>query len=324
MTYNVKSLSRLGPSGVFGKVAMELGEQYDNIGIFTADLRHFSGLDRFGTVFPDKLFNVGIAEQNLIGVAAGFASEGNIAFATTYASFASMRCLDQVFMNMAYMNLNVKLVGFAAGLSTGILGPTHMSINDMAIFRSLPNITILSPADGMEIVEAVKAAAEINGPVYIRLTGALDNPVVYDNGIDYVIGKANKLHTGDDITIFSTGTMVYESLKASEILSKEGIGVSVYDVHTIRPFDTESMIDTMDAKLFVTVEEHGIAGGLGDTVLCALNEIGEKKQVLKIGIPCEWSHSADYSALKEKYDLVGDRIANTIHEQYVNMRKEIL
>ena len=178
MNYNVKSLSKSGPSGAFGKVAMELGERYDNIGFFTADLRHFSGLDRFGTVYMDKLFNVGIAEQNLIGVAAGFASEGNIAFATTYASFASMRCLDQVFLNMAYMNCNVKLVGFAAGLSTGVLGPTHTSINDIAIFRSLPNITILSPADGMEIVESMKAAAEMDGPVYIRLTGAPDNPIV--------------------------------------------------------------------------------------------------------------------------------------------------
>lgn len=312
MRYNAKLLSRLGPFGALGKAAIELGDKYENLGVFTADLRNFSGLDRFAESYPDKFYNVGIAEQNLIGTAAGFASEGNIAVATTYASFASMRCLDQVSVNMAYMKLNVKLVGVASGFCTGILGATHSCINDLAIMRSLPNLVLLSPADGLEIIKAVQAAVAYEGPVYIRLTGSMDNPIVYHDDFNYSIGRAIRCCTGDDVAIIATGSMVHESIKAADLLQEKGISSSVYDMHTIKPLDSDCIKETLGSKLVVTVEEHGIIGGLGEAVIDCIDGMENSTKVLRIGVPCEYSLAASYQAMKDKYGLNAAAIADKI------------
>ena len=312
MNFNTRVLSMLGACGAYGLAACELPSIHDNIAFFTADLQNFSGLDRFARAYPDKFYNVGIAEQNLLNVAAGFASEGNIAFASTYASFACTRCLDQVSVSMAYMGLNVKLVGLTSGFSVGILGPTHESLSDLSIMQSFPNITILSPADGIETVKSVMAAAEITGPVYIRFTGTMNLPIVYKTDFDYKVGKAVKLRDGSDVSIIATGTMVAESLKASEILAEHGLSASVYDMHTIRPLDKESIIEASKSRLLVTAEEHSIVGGLGtavDTVIVD-NTIPVKR--LKIGVPCEFSAAASYKALLEKYGLTASQIADSI------------
>ena len=188
------------------------------------------------------MYNTGIAEQNMIGIAAGFASEGFIPFASTYATFASMRCADQVRVNMGYMKLGVKLIGLTAGLSVGILGATHMSIEDIAVIRSIPNITILSPADCTETIKAILAASENRDPTYIRLTGGMPSPIVYSEDYNFSIGKMITLRDGNDVVVFATGTMVYNSIKASELLEKQGISVKVIDVHTIKPLDKETII----------------------------------------------------------------------------------
>lgn len=319
MKLNPRMLSKLGPNGAFGLAMTELPSKYDNLGVFTADLRSFSGLDRFAKAHPDKFFNVGIAEQNLIGMAAGYASEGNVAYATTYASFACMRCLDQVSVNMAYMQLNVKLVGMASGFSTGILGATHICLADLAIMQALPDITILSPADGLETYKATVAAAAIDGPVYIRLTGAQDSPIVYREDFDYKPGKANLLREGEDITLIATGSMVSVAMNAAEVLSNKGIRCRVLDMHTIRPLDEKAVLNAGRQGCVVTVEEHGITGGLGSAVCQLYNREKLNVNVLSIGVPCEYSKAARYQAFLRKYGLVPEAIADRIKTYIVNI-----
>lgn len=314
MKFNARVLSMLGSCGAYGQAACELPALHDNIAFFTADLQNYSGLDRYAKQYPDKFYNLGIAEQNLLDVAAGFASEGNIAFASTYASFACTRCLDQVSVSMSYMKLNVKLVGLTSGFSVGILGPTHECITDLAIMQALPNITILSPADGIETVKAVVAAAEIDGPVYLRLTGSMNSPIVYKQDFNYQVGKAVRLRVGKDVAIIATGSMVAESIKAADDLEKVGISTTVIDMHTIRPLDLETVKEMADYPLLVIVEEHGVVGGLGGAIAQYLAKEHISAMQLNIGVPCEYSTAASYHGLLEKYCLTGSQIAKTILE----------
>ena len=201
---NIRMWSLLGPGGALSTAAMELGGTKPDVLMMTADLRYYSGLKRFGTAYPDRLINVGIAEQNLIGVASDLAKEGYIPFANTYASFCASRCADQIRVNMAYMKLPVKLIGLSAGLGAGVLGATHMAVEDLAVLRSLPNITVLSPADCTEIIKAVLAASETPDPTYIRLTGPMSMPIVYNEDYDFRIGKAVEIRQGRDLCIIAT------------------------------------------------------------------------------------------------------------------------
>lgn len=251
----------------------------------------------------------------MIGVAAGMAKEGLVPFASTYATFASMRCADQVRVNMGYMNLNIKLVGLTAGYSVGILGPTHMSTEDMSVMRSIPNIIIFSPADCTEAVEVMEAAAYMDGPVYLRLTGGSNNPIVYDRDYDFEIGKAISLKEGSDVAILATGTMVHQSLLAAKLLEEQGISVGVTDVHTIKPLDEEAVRHACRAKLIVTAEEHSILGGLGSAVAEALSVIPDRPEQMMIGIGDRYPHAASYEFLLEQEGLTGRTIADKIYKK---------
>ena len=319
---NIKIWSRLGSCGAFGMAAMELPDVNDDIVMLTADLKFYSCLTRFSEKYPDKYYNLGIAEQNMVGVAAGMAKEGLIPFASTYATFASMRCADQVRVNMGYMNLNIKLVGLTAGYSVGILGPTHMSIEDIAVMRSIPNITILSPADCTETVKATVAAACTDGPVYLRLTGGLNNPIVYERDYDFEIGKAISLRKGSDVAILATGTMVYQSLQAAELLEEYGISVSVADVHTIKPLDEEAVKNACETRLIVTAEEHSTFGGLGSAVAEVLSTIPDAPEQVIIGIRDRYPHAASYEFLLEQEGLTGKAIADKIYKKYQGKIKQ--
>lgn len=309
---NIKIWSRLGSCGAFGMAAMELPEKNENIAMLTADLNFYSCLTRYSAKYPDKFYNLGIAEQNMVTVAAGMAKEGLVPFATTYATFASMRCADQVRVNMGYMNLNMKLVGLTAGYSVGILGPTHMSLEDLAVMRSIPNIVILSPADCTETVKATLAAAEIDGPVYIRLTGGLNNPIVYDKDYDFQVGKSICLKEGEKVAILATGTMVYQSLEAAKILEEKGISTKVVDFHTIKPLDEEAIIEACNADLIVTVEEHSVLGGFGSAVAEKVTSIADAPEQLILGMRDRYPHAGSYDFLIEQEGLTGEGIANSI------------
>ena len=288
--------SLLGPSGAHGTAAMELAESNPNVVMLTADLCFFSGLERFKAAYPDKLYNVGIAEQNMIGVAAGLAKEGFIPFANTYASFCASRCADQVRVNMSYMRLPIKLIGLTAGYGAGILGATHVSIEDVSLRRALPNITVISPADCTEIIKAVLAAAETPDPTYIRLTGPMNTPIVYKENYDFQIGKAITLQEGEDVAIIATGSMVAQSIKAAKLLEAEGISCSVINMHTLKPLDVDAVIEANKRhKLIVTAEEHSVIGGLYGAVAEVLCREGIHRPVLPVGINDLFVHAGSYN-----------------------------
>jgi len=313
---NIRTWSRLGSCGAFGLAALEIPELDNNMVAITSDLCFYSGLDRFKAKYPDRLYNVGIAEQNMVAVAAGMAKEGLNPFATTYATFASTRSCDQVRVNMGYMKLGVKLVGLTSGLSVGILGATHISIEDIAIMRSIPNITILSPADCTETVKATLAAAAFPGPVYLRLTGEMGNSIVYHEDYDFVIGKAITLKEGKDVAIIATGTMVYQSLEASKLLEEEGISCRVIDMHTIKPLDTEVVIKACNTKLIVTIEEHNTIGGLGGAVAEYKAAIKNAPPQMLIGVPDSYEKAGEYSYLLEQCGLTIGDIYKKIRNKY--------
>lgn len=312
---SVKTWSRLGARAVYGLAVLELAKERDDFLVATADLAASSGLARFMTEFPDRFVNVGIAEQNLIGVAAGLAKDGTPVFATSFAPFITMRACEQVRMNMGYMQLNVKTVGLGAGLIMGFLGNSHYGIEDVSVMRCIPGITIVSPADGLEIYKAVEAVAAYPGPVYLRLTGGPGLPIVYDADYTFEIGKANILRNGQDVAIAAAGTMVCSALKTAEILAAEGIECTVADMHTIKPLDRECVDSMLGCKLIVTLEEHTVIGGLGSAVL---EYIGDKKKsppVLRLGIEDFWPHAGDYEYLLDQCGLTPEKISGRILEQ---------
>lgn len=319
---NIRMWSLLGPGGALSTAAMELGRTKPEVLMMTADLRYYSGLKRFGTLYPERLVNVGIAEQNLVGVASGLAKEGFIPFANTYASFCASRCADQIRVNMSYMKLPVKLIGLSAGLGSGILGATHMALEDLAVMRSLPNITVLSPADCTEIIKAVLAASETPDPTYIRLTGSMAMPIVYSEDYDFRIGKAVEIRHGRDVCMIATGSMVYHAVRAAELLEEKGISCSVLNMHTIKPLDTEAVDAVMDRKMIVTVEEASVLGGLGSSVAEYL-ALKEKKPVQRIlGIPDRFPHAGDYDYLLEQCRLTGKQIAEDVLSALKRQEKE--
>ena len=306
---NIKLWSRLGSCGAYGSAAMELPELDDTMVACTADLRFYSGLDRFSKKYPDRLYNVGIAEQNLVGIAGGLAKEGVNPFASTYASFCCTRALDQVRVNMGYMQLPIKLIGLTAGLSVGILGATHMSIEDVAILRSIPNITIISPADGMETVKATLALANYPHPVYLRLTGSMNAPIVYHEDYDFQIGKAITLREGTQIAILACGSMVSASLSAAGRLAQDGISAAVINIHTIKPLDVDCLEGLKGFERIVTVEEHSVIGGLGSCVAEFLAERTGFPPLQRIGLSDHYPHAGDYGYLLAQNGLTAEAIS---------------
>lgn len=304
--------SKLGQRGTFGTVMLELGANIDNLMVLTGDLSTTSGLDRFKKTYSDKFLNIGIAEQNMVGIAAGLGKEGYVVFASTFATFATMRSLEQVSVNMGYMRLNVKLVGLASGFAMGQFGNTHYGIGDIAIMRAIPNIVLLSPADCVEMAKATEAAALYHGPVYLRLTGVMNNPMVYKNDYNFEIGKAITLRQGSDITIIATGSMVYQALEATKLLDDQSISASVVNMHTIKPLDTSVIDEACNKKLIVTVEEHNVIGGLGGAVSEYKSRIGNAPRQLFIGIPDTFQQVGDYKYLLEQNSLTASQIAERI------------
>ena len=291
----IKAYSQMGQKGAASGIGMlEVVKRNPDVVAVVADSVAIASLDRFQKLYPDKIVNVGIAEQNMIGVAAGIASEsGKSVYAFTYSAFIIARALEQVRLNLAYHQFNVKLVGNSAGFAMEMLGVSHWAVEDIAFTRVLPNMTVLSAADSLQAIKMVIAADEIDTPVYIRLSGGQNIPVVYEQDFEYQIGKAIKLKEGKDIAIIATGLMVHESLLAAELLEKRGIHCSVIDMHTIKPLDEEILDDVFSTfELIVTVEEHNVIGGLGSAVAEYKGSrknaprqvfIGVKDQYLKLG-----------------------------------------
>lgn len=310
----IRSLSRLGARGTFGLAMLEVPALQPLVRVLTADLSTTSGLDRFKEQFFDQFYNVGIAEQNMIGIAAGLAKEGLFPFVSTFSNFAAMRSYESIRLNLGYMGFNVKIIGIASGMAMGLFGNTHYGIEDIALMRSVPgDMMVLSPSDCLEVYKTILAVANLNAPVYIRLTGTANCPIVYREDYSLEIGKAIKMREGHDVAILATGSMVFESLQASKILEENDLHSSVYNFHTIKPLDHDALKEICSNHDFVvTVEEHSIIGGLGSAVseYIVQNEIRPKQ--LLIGLPPKFGPAGDYPYLLDFYGLRGPSIAEKI------------
>lgn len=309
---DAKLWSRLGARATYGMAIMEMAKQRDDFYVMSADLCQSSGLFKFREEFPDRFINSGIAEQNLIGVAAGLAKDGTCIFASSFAPFVTMRACEQVRMNMGYMQLNIKTVGLGSGLIMAQLGNSHYGVEDGSVMRVIPGMTVVNPADGVEIMKTVEAFCDYPHPAYLRLTGGPGLPMVHEGDIEFQIGKAINLREGKDISIVACGTMVYYAKKAAELLSEKGIEASVIDMHTIKPIDKEAIDAEMSKKLLVTVEEASIVGGLGSAVAEYIAPKKQKPAQLMLGIKDTFPHAGTYQYLLESCGLTAEQIAADI------------
>lgn len=307
-----KLWSRIGARAVFGQAILECAKERDDFYVLSADLAQSSGLGRFRSEFPERMINTGIAEQNMIGVAAGLAKDGTNVFTTSFSPFVTMRACEQVRMNMGYMQLNIKTVGLGSGLIMAQLGNSHFGLEDGSVMRAIPGMTVINPADGAAIIKTVEALCDFKGPAYLRLTGGPGLPIVYEEGFDFRIGKAISVREGKDIAIIAAGTMVYYARKAAEILAEKGIDAAVIDMHTIKPLDTEAVKAQLEKKLIVTVEEASIIGGLGSAVAETLAPIAQKPPQLMLGIRDCFPHAGSYGYLLEQCRLTAEQIAEDI------------
>lgn len=297
----------------YGDALKKLAAANPDVVVLDADLSGSTKTSEFKKVSPERFFNVGIAEQNLIGTAAGLSLVGKIPFASSFAMFAAGRAFEIVRNTVAYPALNVKIAATHAGLTVGEDGGSHQAIEDISLMRSIPGMTVINPADAREAEQAVIKAAEIVGPVYIRL-GRMAVEDVYDDSYVFEIGKGVELRPGKDVTIIATGLMVQEGLKAAEILKDDGIDARVINIHTIKPIDRDIIIKAAkETKAIVTAEEHSIIGGLGSTVLEVLSD--EYPVPLKrVGVSDTFGESGKPKDLIKKYKLTADEIVNKAKE----------
>jgi len=317
---SARTYSRLGQSGsIFGVGLLDLIKTNPEILVLSSDMSRAAGLDRFKTQYPNNFYNVGIAEQNLIGIAAGLSSEGKQVIVTAQAAFLSMRSCEQMRQYLGYMHFNIIAIGISAGFALTFFGNTHYAIEDMSVIHAIPGITILSPSDAGQACKAFFAATQLNKPVYMRLTGTLNNPIVYTDDYDFVIGKSIQIKEGKDVTVFATGSMVYPALHASELLKEKGLSVGVTDVHTIKPLDKEAITMKFDSKLLVSIEEHSIIGGLGGSIAEFLAEEVNIPPLLRLGVKDTFSKPGDYSYLLEQNRLTPKFIAEDILQKYKSL-----
>ena len=295
----------------YGEALVKLRKENNDVVVLEADLSKSTMTAYFKKEFPERHINVGIAEADMIGAAAGFATTGKIPFASTFAMFAAGRAYDQIRNSVAYPKLNVKICPTHAGVSLGEDGGSHQAIEDVALMRVIPGMVVLSPADATETEQMVFAAAKYNGPVYIRL-GRLNIPVIYGDDYKFEIGKAHTLTEGNDVAILATGLMVYEALEAAKLLEAKGIKARVINVSTIKPLDEETILKAAkECKFIVTSEEHSVIGGLGGAVSEFLSENYPVK-VVKHGVYDEFGQSADGDTMLNNYKLRAKDIAEIV------------
>ena len=291
----------------YGAALKELGEQNTKIVGLEADVASSTKSGIFGKAFPERYFNVGISELNMVSMAAGFAREGMIPYVNTFAVFMTTRGADPIQSLIAYDNLNVKLCGTYCGLSDSYDGASHQAITDLAFVRAIPNMTVITAADGAETRKAVFAIAEHDGPVYLRLSRA-EAPVYYSDNMDFQIGRGITVREGGDVTIITTGTVLHKALEAADLLAQEGISATVVDMHTIKPIDRDLVIQcAIRTGAIVTVEEHSIYGGLGSAVAEVLVE-NKPVPMERIGA-VDFAESGDYGELLVKYGYSPQAIA---------------
>ncbi|MBM2839280.1 MAG: tklB-1 [Deltaproteobacteria bacterium] len=286
----------------YGEALAELGESNKDVVVLDADLSGSTKTAVFAKKFPERFFNMGIAEQDMMGTAAGLAASGKIPFASTFAIFATGRAWEQVRQSIAYPKLNVKIVATHAGITVGEDGASHQSVEDIAVMRVIPNMTVIVPADGVETRKVIREIVRYKGPVYVRLSRG-KSPVIFDDSYSFEIGKGVVLKDGKDVSLIACGVMVYKALQAADVLGKEGVSARVINISSIKPIDADLIIRVArETGCVVTAEEHSIIGGLGGAVAEVLAE-NCPVPVKRVGIEDKFGTSGDTDLLMEVYGL---------------------
>ncbi|MFQ8601737.1 MAG: transketolase family protein [Anaerovoracaceae bacterium] len=295
----------------YGKALVELGEKYDNLVVMDADLSKSTMTAEFGKVYPERFFNMGIAEQNLYGAAAGLALSGKIVCASTFAMFASGRAFEIIRNSIGYTKANVKICATHAGITVGEDGASHQTFEDIALMRTIPGMTVINPSDGVSAKKLLQQAVAMNGPCYVRL-GRAAVPVFYDENTNFELGKGNTIKDGRDVSIIATGIMVNEAVLAAENLKKDGIDARIIDIHTIKPIDEDIIIKAAkETGAIVTAEEHSVIGGLGSAVA----EVIVKNQPVRmsmVGQQDTYGESGKPDELKKKYGMTYEDIEKSV------------
>lgn len=296
----------------FGITLMELMKERNDIMVLSADMSTPAGLDKFKAAYPEHFMNVGIAEQNMIGIAAGLADEGYKVICVAQACFISMRCFEQVRQYAGYMGIPMILVGIGSGLSLQYMGNTHYALEDIALMRTIPGMKIVTPCDALEASKALESAVNNNGSSYIRFFGGTGISAVHPDNIDFELGKAIKLREGKDVAILACGSMVKQATGVADSLAEHGIGAEVVDIHTFNPFDNTIIDICKDKKLVVTIEEHRLTGGLS----CVISELMKEQQIstelLCLGVENNYPLPGSYPYMLEQCGLSVEKITNNI------------
>lgn len=317
---NIRKWSMLGQRGTFfGEALPEIAQNMENLKLLTADLALLSGMTRFENMYPEKFLNVGIAEQNMIGISAGLAMAGDCVFTTTYASFIAVRSLEHVRQHLSHLKCNIKVIGTAAGTVAAKSGVSHWATEDLAFMRVLPNIQVFSVADAMEAYKVAEYAAGNPMPMYIRISGGQNTPVVYKEDYDFVPGKLVQLKKGKKVAIIATGLMVHESLNAAKYLEEEGIDCAVFNMHTIKPLDYEGLNQIFENYSYiVTVEEHNILGGMGSAIAeYKATKANTPKQIF-IGFQDCFTEAGSQRFVWEQAGITDRQIADRIKKELVD------
>lgn len=295
----------------YGEKLAEIGRKNEKIVVLDADLSTATKTSIFAKSFPERFFDMGIAEQDMMGTAAGMSTFGKIPYVSTFAMFAAGRAYDQIRNSICYPNLNVKICATHSGITVGEDGATHQMLEDIGLMRGLPNMTVISTSDDTQTRWAVEEISKINGPVYLRLC-RLDTPLIYEKTRKFEIGKAEPIGEGTAATIFATGVMVAEAIKAQEMMKKQGIDVRVVDIHTIKPIDKETIIRcAKETEKLISIEDHSIIGGLGSAISEVLTEEYPKK-LIRMGIKDEFGKSGKATELLKFYGLTAEKIIEQI------------
>ena len=315
ITWTVDDADHMTQAEIYGEVLTQLGRQNDKIIALTADLAGSTKIGRFEKDFPDRFFNVGIAEMNMFGIASGLASVGYIPVVSTFAAFAALRSAEFIRTDICYQNRNVKIIATHSGTSFGQAGTTHHCTEDFSIMRAMAGMKVIAPADAYETAKAVAAAIEDEGPVYIRIGRSFEPPLHKSLDFDWEIGKAIKLHEGTDITVIATGRTVVGALEAAEIAKQQGLSVRVLDLHTIKPIDAEAIISAlMDTRRIITVEDHNVEAGMGSAVADVVAASGKGCVLKKLGLQDEFSIVGYPDDLLNYYKMDADGILEAIEE----------
>ena len=316
LTWTVYDADSMTQREIYGKVLCELGEKHPEIVGLSADLAKSTKIGAFGDKFPDRFFNVGIAEQNLFGVAAGMAKAGLIPFVSTFSAFASMRAGEFVRTDICYQNLNCKIIATHGGTSFGTAGTTHHATEDLSIVRAFANLTVIVPADAIETAHAVRASLDIDGPVYIRIGRGFEPTTYETDDYGFAIGKAVEMRPGTDVTVIACGVAVLHAVQASKLLEEQdGTSVRVLNMHTIKPIDRDAIVSAVkDTRRIITFEDHSTVGGLGSAVAEVIAESGKGCAFRRVGLPDEYSMIGYPEDIMNHYEIDTDGIMKNVRD----------